>query len=223
MYHIVNRGVDGRNIFLDDHDRLRFMHDLFEFNDEHPALNLHYFFGKSIDIERQYERGRRVLLDILAFAVMPNHYHMLVQPKSDGAIPLFMKKLNMGYAKYFNEKYKRKGTLFQGRYKAVLVEDEAHFIHLPYYIHLNPLDMNFPEWRERVLRNPHKALKFLEEYRWSSHLDYLGKRNFPSVIAKQFLLDVFGGEQAYAKSFSDWLHELEYAKLYGKAQPLLLE
>ncbi len=226
----MNRGVDGRSIFLDDYDRLRFIHDLFEFNDENPSSNLHYFFDKqkhSMDIGRPYihqQEERKTLVDIFAFSIMPNHYHMLVQPKTENALPLFMKKLNMGYAKYFNEKYTRTGALFQGKYKAVLIEREAHFIHLPYYIHLNPLDMDFPEWRKRVLQNPKKALKFLEAYRWSSHPDYLGKHNFPSVIEKHLLLDVFGNEKIYAESFASWLGELDYKKFYDdQSLPLLLE
>jgi len=61
-----------------------------------------------------------MLVDILAFVLMPNHYHLLVMPRQDDAISLFMKKLNMGYAKYFNEKYDRSGALFQGEYKSIL-------------------------------------------------------------------------------------------------------
>ena len=59
----------------------------------------------------------------------------------------------MGYAKYFNEKYKRSGALFQGKYKSVMVKKESHFIYLLYYIHLNPLDLNSPEWRMGKLNN----------------------------------------------------------------------
>lgn len=99
---------------------------------------------------------------------MPNHYHLLLRPKFDDSLTKFMKKLNIGYAKYFNEKYKRSGALFEGRYKSVLVVDKSHFIHLPYYIHLNPLDLKFPEWRNREIKNYKEAMKFLENYRWSS-------------------------------------------------------
>jgi putative transposase len=118
-----------------------------------------------------------------------------------------MKKLNMGYAKYFNEKYERKGTLFEGRYKSVAVKHEAHFIHLPYYIHLNPLDLIFPEWRKRELRDRKKAMKFLESYRWSSHLDYLGKHNFPSVTKREFLMKFFGGTREYGNSIEQWMKD----------------
>ena len=84
---------------------------------------------------------------------MSNHYHLLLTPAVENGIALFMKKINGGYVKYFNEKYERKGTLFEGKYKRIIIKNEAHFIHLPYYIHLNPLDLAAPEWRERKIKN----------------------------------------------------------------------
>ena len=139
---------------------------------------------------------------------MPNHYHLLLSAVVENGIPLFMKKFNGGYARYFNEKYERKGALFETRYKKVIIKDEAHFIHLPYYIHLNPLDLIAPEWRERKLSNFKKAMKFLDTYRWSSHLDYAGKKNFPSATQRDFLLEFFEGHEQYKRDITDWLKEL---------------
>lgn len=114
----------------------------------------------------------------------------------------------MGYANYFNLKYKRVGALFQGRYKSILVEDESHFLHLPYYIHMNPLDLHSPEWREYKLKNHTKALNFLEGYRWSSFTDYVGVRNFPSVINPKFLSTVLGDYKKYRNSTTEFLKEM---------------
>lgn len=191
IFHTLNRGVDKRNIFLDEQDYLRFIHDLFEFNEQDWINTSFYSFHKSKDLRsRKKERKpRKLLVDILCFCLMPNHYHLLLTPKIENGISKFMRKLNMGYAKYFNEKNNRKGTLFESRYKSVLVKEEPHFIHLPYYIHLNPLDLVAPEWRERKINNIRKAMEFLNSYRWSSHLDYLGKQNFPSVTNRNFLLN----------------------------------
>ena len=72
---------------------------------------------------------------------MGNHYHLLLSERREGGISDFMRKVNVGYAKFFNEKYKRTGTLFQGRTKKVLVDSDAHFLHILHYIHLNPLDL----------------------------------------------------------------------------------
>src|SRR3989344_156156 len=134
IYHLLNRGVDKRKIFLDKEDHLRFIHDLFEFNDANPVADVLYTFTNTLDIGRPKVRverePRKILVDILAFVLMPNHYHLLVVPRQDSAVSLFMKKLNMGYAKYFNEKYDRSGALFQGKYKCVAIERDAHFIYI---------------------------------------------------------------------------------------------
>ncbi|MDP2638904.1 MAG: transposase [Candidatus Azambacteria bacterium] len=211
LFHTLNRGVDKRKIFIDDQDYFRFVHDLFEFNDLHWVNNNFYSFHKYNDIASRYieKKPRKLLVDIHAFCLMPNHYHLLISSKSENAIPTFMKKLNMGYAKYFNEKYNRKGTLFESRYKSVLIKDEAHFIHLPYYIHLNPLDLVAPEWRDKKIKNIKKAENFLENYRWSSYLDYIGNKNFPSVIYRDFLMSFFGSSDDYKKSTQEWLKDLD--------------
>lgn len=210
LIHVLNRGVDKRKIFLDKQDHFRFIHDLYEFNDKDNVLNISRF--QLIDVGCQSiekkKKQRKLLVDIHAFCLMPNHYHLLISPRVENGVPLFMKKLNGGYAKYFNEKYKRSGALFQGKYKRLAIKNEAHFIHLPYYIHLNPLDLITPEWRDRELGNFTKAIKFLDSYRWSSHLDYAGVNNFPSVTQRSFLLDFFGGQEEYKDSIKKWLKQL---------------
>ena len=130
-----------------------------------------------------------------------------------------MRKIGVGYANYFNQKYQRSGALLQGRYKLILVKEEAHFIHLPYYIHFNPLDLKMPDWREGEIENYQNAIKFLESYRWSSHLDYLGKKNFPSVTQREFLLKIFGGSENYKRGIQNWLKEMNLVKM----KQLLLE
>ncbi|MEK7626772.1 MAG: hypothetical protein AAB399_01215, partial [Patescibacteria group bacterium] len=100
-----------------------------------------------------------------------------------------------------------------------LVEKDSHFIHLPYYIHLNPLDIKFPEWREREIKNYKEAMDFLENYRWSSFPDYIGKKNFPSVTQRKFLLDFFDGHKQYKKDTIKWLKEMNL----GKIKDLILE
>jgi putative transposase len=144
---------------------------------------------------------------------MPNHYHLLLSPKVRDGISKFMHKVNMGYSKYFNTKYERGGTLFEGKHKSIIVTDDSHFIHLPYYIHLNPLDLVSSEWRKRKIKNYDEAIEFLKSYRWSSHLDYMGEKNFPSVTWRRFLLNLFGGEQGYRYSIKDWLETFEIKEI----------
>lgn len=223
IYHVLSRGVDKRKIFIDDKDRFRFIHNLYEFNDEAPADNssYHYFKGNSIVTARRYDvsgakidrQPRKLLVNILSFCLMPNHYHLLLQSVAKNGVSRFMKKLNMGYSRYFNIKHERTGTLFEGRFKSVPIENEAHFIYIPYYIHLNPLDIIAPEWRQRKIYNLKKVHDYLNSYRWSSHLDYCGRKNFPSVTQRKFLLDVFEGETCYEKAVSDWLRHLDIAEI----------
>ena len=199
---------------MDDQDYLRFIHDLFEFNDQQLTTANAYYFSKSSDIgcpniRPRVRKPRKLLVTIHCFCLMPNHYHLLVSPRVDYAIPLFMKKLNMGYAKYFNQRYERSGALFQGKYRKVLVERDAHFQYLPYYIHFNPLDLALPEWREQQLRSVGSALKFLDTYRWSSHQDYLGRKNFSSLTQRNFLLEYFGGADKYRQSVKEMLAAMD--------------
>jgi putative transposase len=197
MYHLLNRGVEKRNIVLDDHDRVRFIHDLYTFNDQQLALHPHQFDRKEL------HRPRKLLVRLQAFCLMGNHYHLLVSEAIPNGISLFMKKLNMGYSKYFNEKYKRSGALWQGKYKKKLIERDAHFLYIPYYIHLNPLDFILPEWREGKVKNVKGAFEYLENYRWSSHLDYLGRKNFPSLTEREVVGEILGSTNRYRKEIAN--------------------
>lgn len=227
IYHVLSRGVDKRKIFLSNRDYFRFIHNLFEFNNsEQSSSSPRRTFNQCSDIARRYigqkdRRKRKLLVDIHAFCLMPNHYHLLLSPRVEGGISKFMKKVNMGYAKYFNIKNGRKGALFESRYKSILIEDESHFMYLPHYIHLNPLDLHMPEWRERKLRSVTGAIKFLENYRWSSFPDYIGQKNFPSITNRDFLLEVFGGMDKYKNRVEEFLKDLNLAEL--GASGLLLE
>ena len=204
---MLDRGVDKRLVFMDEEDHYRFIHDLYVFNDTSPMYANGYFFQQeSFDIGCQkIAKDRACLVDIHAFALMPNHYHLLLSPLVEDGIPKFMKKLNMGYSKYFNEKNKRTGALWQGKYKSISVVNDGHFLYIPFYIHFNPLDMFAPEWRKGNIRNRPEAKEFLKNYRWSSHLDYLGIKNFPSVTNREMLLDFFEGTAGYAKTFKEEL------------------
>ncbi len=193
IYHIYNRGVEKRNVFLRDKDYLRFVHDLYEFNDADPVSNLWYHFDpKYSEVEPHYipreRKKRKLLVEILAFVLMPNHYHLILRQLRRNGIIDFMQKLG-GYTMYFNKVNQRVGPLFQGRYKAVLVEKTPHFIYLPLYVHANPLKIY------RGSTSLDKKMEFLETYRWSSFPDYIGKKNFPSVTSRSFLQECFGGEK----------------------------
>lgn len=214
IYHIYNRGVEKRKVFSNEKDYLRFIHDLFEFNDEAAALssNIRFacrfpskintsHFSSCLEVEPpNMRKPRKTLIEILIFTLMPNHFHLLVKQKKENGIVRFMQKLGTGYTLYFNQKYDRVGSLFQGRFKAVLVEERPHFDHLPFYIHFNPLEL-----MKKNTDSVAQMTEFLEKYRWSSFPDYIGKKNFPSVTSRSFLLKIFNGNKNFKKEAKKWL------------------
>ena len=213
IYHVFNRGVDKRTIFLEDADYFRFIHDLYEFNDQAPAENIYYKMPslQSYDVgNRKIQRkgSRTLLVDIVAFCLMPNHFHLLVRQRVDNGITLFMKKLGSGYANYFNIKNKRSGTLFQGRFKAVPIDTDRYATYIPFYIHANPIELYDPKWKELGLsKNKKDVLHFLEKYRWSNFPDCVGRKNFPSVTQRKFITDYFGEGAQYKKYMSQWIDQ----------------
>ena len=114
---------------------------------------------------------------------------------------------------YFNQKYERVGGLFQGRFKAMLIEKESHFLYLPHYIHLNPLDLRMPSWRDKKIKNVPRALTFLKSYRWSSYLDHIGKKNFPSIISSNLFKEFYGTPRVYRESLHEWVNDMDFADL----------
>ncbi|MCR4285814.1 MAG: transposase [Candidatus Kaiserbacteria bacterium] len=201
FWHLIGRGVDKRDIVLDDKDRVRFIHDMYVFNDLNPTPNY------VLNGRHEALRTRDLLVDIHSFCLMNNHYHLLVSERIEGGISLFMKKLNMGYTKYFNEKYERSGALWQGKYRKVLIERDAHFLYIPFYIHLNPLDYTHSRWRRGEVTESSKALESLSKYRWSSHLDYLGIKNFPSLIHMDILKPILGERRKYENAISTMIQD----------------
>jgi len=202
----MGRGVEKRDIVLDDSDRLRFIHNLYAFNDLNPVQNY------EIPTRQKGLQKRSLLVYIHAFCLMQNHYHLLVSEAVENGVSLFMKKLNMGYTKYFNERYTRSGALWQGKYRKVLITNNAHFLYIPFYIHLNPLDYVMPEWREGRVNNVRAALKHLSTYRWSSHLDYLGIKNFPSITHRNELQENLGIKQNYENIIAEIISDKTLAE-----------
>lgn len=193
LWHILNRGVDKRNIVTNDRDRRRFVRDLYEMNNSHPVKNLWYTANDPFsDLRSHYEKDKRDrLVDIHGWCLMGNHYHLLISEVKEGGITSFIRKLNIGYAKYFNEHHGRTGTLFQGRTKKVLIESDAHFLWILHYIHFNPLDFmkSAGDWRTQCLVNSKKALDWLEQYRWSSYRDYLGIGDYAPILEGSFMFE----------------------------------
>ncbi len=206
FYHIINRGIDKREIFLDDKDRLRFMNSLLVFNDQGPTQwHDSSFWQQRGSLYLIEYKSKNPLVEICVFALMRNHFHLLVRQLSEDGIAALMNKLG-GYSCFFNKKYERTGALFEGRYKTKLIKTEAQLRNTFIYIHTNPLEIIEPRWKDSLVDNPEKAIKFLEdEYLWSSYGDYSGKENFPSLVSQDFFLKLFGGREDLKKEIDSWI------------------
>ena len=223
--HVYNRGNRKQEIIRQSKDRWHFLEMLYYFNTNsstgRPFRDLKKTEMERSNLSKQGRNpfvwpgiwpSRKPIVKIMAFCLMPNHYHLLLSPRVEKGIPQFMKKLNAGYAKYFNKKYERVGALFQGRYKQIIVTDDTHFLHMPFYIHFNPLDLSHPEWRENNISDPRKALEFLKSYKWSSHLDYLVIKNFSSILNKKILMEIFESNKDYEKLVENYLKDIQIDK-----------
>ncbi len=208
LYHVINRGVDGRKIFLDTQDYARFVHDLYEFNDTAPATE--FLSSTTHDTSgRTTSRRRERLVDIHGWELMKNHYHLLLSERIEGGLTLFLRKLS-GYARYFNDRHKRRGNLFQGNTKKILVTRHEHFLYILHYIHLNSLDYlpGAKKWRIRdkgSIPEIPKVLEYLQNYRWSSYPDYCGMQNFPSILTTSLFSKALG--TGYSSSLKEYLND----------------
>ncbi len=207
IYHIINRGVEKRTIFLKSQDYSRFILGLEFFND-HNAINLWELVTKAArdnkSLFEERRRSRQPIVELMAFALMPNHYHLIVREITDGGTSLFMRKMG-GYSMYFNKQYDRVGPLFQSRFKAVHIQDDTQLNIVFLYVHTNPVELKEPMWKERKVQNFKGAIDWLEEYRWSSYHDYMKKFTFPHATQRDFFLDFYGGEKVCREAVENWI------------------
>lgn len=193
FYHIYNRGTDKRVVFSDEGDVERFMQSMEEFNVIVPIGSIYEnSFRKKYQLgnptSKQVENEK--LVNLVAYCINPNHYHFLLEQLVEGGVSMFMKRLGGGYTKYFNEKYKRSGVLFQGKFKAVHIDSNEQLLHVSVYVNLND--------RVHKLGNPTSKLvgsrSSWEEYK--SKLD-------ESLCSKDVILGQFKSQNEYQNFAED--------------------
>ena len=228
VYHIYNRGVAKYPICKEEGDYWRFLQGLCLFNDvkstnrvlwelERQRGELNLKILRDYVVSPSHERDK--LVRILAYCIMGNHYHLLVEEIREGGITQFMHKFGTGYSMFFNKKHERVGPLFQGRFKNVPVDDDLQLQYLLVYINvLNPANFVAPNWKEEGIDNIEKVLRYAEEYPWSSHQDYLGLRN--SIILEK---GVFENIFLTPKSYFDLVVAVLEGKKHEQIPHLLLE
>lgn len=186
-YHIYNRGTDKRLIFLDNADRDRFVRLLFISNSTKPVVfrNIKNMAYSDID------KGEPIVA-IGAYCLMPNHFHILARETTPGGISVFMGKLLTAYSAYFNKKYQRTGALFESTFRAQHVDNDNYLKYLFAYIHLNPVKLIEPDWKEKGIVNAKVAIKQLSEYRYSSYDEYMAVvREENAILSKEVFPEYF--------------------------------
>jgi putative transposase len=184
FYHIYNRGVEKRNIFLDEQDYKVFLSylKLYLTNKE----DLISFLKKRNDLsdDQKNEKISKLMalknyfnkIELLCYVLMPNHFHLEIRQKNQTDMEDFMRSLITKYSKYFNKRYDRVGPLFQGRYNAVLITNERYLLHLGRYIHLNP---------QEIIGNKQS----LSSYSWSSYQAYINNLSVSWLNKNYFFSD----------------------------------
>ncbi|TRZ83500.1 hypothetical protein D4R86_00705 [bacterium] len=183
-YHIYDHGVEERKVFVDEYDFKRALVCLGVFNDTKPSPEKLFRFVKNpLQLTKRYNPDNRDrLVDIIAFTLLPTHYHFFLQERQEKGISRFMHCFNKGYARYFNLKYERRGTLWESAFGAKLIDNEAYFTHIMTYIHLNILDLHHPQWREGNIKNWEKVAGEMKNYPWSSYSYYRTGKSDPPFL-----------------------------------------
>src|SRR3989344_3379806 len=198
-YHIYNRGAHKYATFTDDSDYSRFSALLHLANHTGPVL-----LGELL--ERKKHRGRfsgeiftepadKALVAVLAYSLMPNHFHLVIRQKMDNGITRFMQKVAVSYSMYFNTKYEHSGVLFQGRFKSSHLGTDPYFKWIFPYVHLNPISLIESDWQEKGISDPARAKDFLKNYRHSSYYDYyVSERSERAILEYDETVDLLDGE-----------------------------
>ncbi|HEY4508206.1 MAG TPA: transposase [Candidatus Paceibacterota bacterium] len=203
FYHLYNRGTEKRIIFTCKADYERFMTLLFLCNGK-IAVDLK-IQGRTL-YEVQYIDKGETIVDICAYCLMPNHFHLLLKEKTKNGISHFLQKLLTGYTMYFNKRYDRRGTLFEGRSKARHADGDQYLSYLFAYIHLNPVKLIDPRWKESGIANKKSAELFLKNYQWSSFTDYCGTERLEKLIINKTALPEYAETAgAFKRMVTDWL------------------
>ncbi len=209
-HHIYNRGVARQAIFVDDRDRHRFVTTLMYYR--FRALRLRFSMWLELEGDarvrwmKQMVQASDQLVAVIAFALMPNHVHLLLRQTSEDGISIFMQHLSNSYTKYFNTRHNRVGPLFQGPFKAIRVDTDGQLLHLSRYIHLNPLVGHVVDESEWL------------RYPWSSLVEY--RRGKSAWLDLHPILGQFASSAAHEAFVRDYADQ---AQRLSQLTPVLLE
>lgn len=210
IYHIFNRGVERRNLFLSSRDRERFIMLLEYYRFAKNPKSFSHYLNLPLQERKRFQNSLHTLpqaVDILSYCLMPNHFHLLVRQNTNHGIIQTVSNIANSYAKYFNIKQKRVGPLFQGPFKAVLIESDEQLIHVSRYIHLNPVISGIIDEKE------------LCKYPWSSLPTY-AESNQSNWVEVKTVLSHFHTRDSYRVFIQD---QIKYGKELDKIKHLIIE
>ena len=213
-FHVYNRGNSKQEIFFNDEDKKRFIKLLYISNSKKSFRFRDDIVNKKIDAW-EFERGE-TLVSIGAWVLMPNHFHIYItspipgmggtEEEEKASIALFMNKLCISYAKYFNKKYNRVGCLFEGPFRSVHIKNDNQAKYLFSYIHLNPIKLIDSKWKENGISNKNLALEYLNTYKWSSYIDHRGiKRRENLILQLKNFPKYFSNIKDFDSEIFSWL------------------
>lgn len=209
-YHIYNRGNSKQVIFHDDEDYSYFMNLLIVMN----SLERKSVRGASLqnvgtnDLVDKHKHDEPVV-SIGIYCLMPNHFHILLRQEKENGISLFLQKISTAYAMYFNKKYTRTGSLFEGKFKSKYAGEDVYLKYLFSYIHLNPLKLKHDDWKYRAIPNDDLLYRFIITYKYSSAKEYASS-NF-SITKPQAFPGYFLDRGSFRDFLFTWI-KLQHAQ-----------
>ncbi len=202
IYHVYTRGIERRNVFLDRADRERFSDLLVHCLPRNQLRS--YSIARRLKIKQEITKDGAGLIDLLSYCLMSNHIHLLIKENFDGGTSLYMHRLLTSYARYFNVRQDRSGSLFVNPFKAVLISGDDQLLHVSRYIHLNP-------FMARIVGDP-------LVYRWSSLKEYVEEQ--PKFLCHYSLIKEMVPPQDYRDFIYD---EAGYVRSLVETEHLLID
>ena len=210
IYHVFNRSIARQPIFLNQKDYQRGINVLQFYQYSNIPLRFSYYNRLPIDQKNDFflklKNGKKQV-QILAYCFMPNHFHFLLKQLENNGIASFTSNIQNSYAKYFNIKHDRTGSLFQSMFKAIHIETDEQLLHVMRYIHLNPLTSFVV-----------KDISALKQYPWSSLPEYLESK--PIITESSFINKFFNTVDDFEKFIVD---QANYQRQLHEIKHLLLE
>lgn len=212
IYHVMNKSIAGFKIFNSEHDYQRILQNFAYFSIGDPLPKFAFFLDRSHQARKSFEAylhqcfpKPNLRVQIIAYCLMPTHFHLILKPLEENGISLMMHDALNSYSHYFNAKYKRKGPLWVGPFKNVLVDSDEQLWHLTRYLHLNPSTAS-------IVKNP-------EDWPYSSYHEYIAPTKVKWILCDyQELLNI--RPKLYRKFVED---QADYQRELAQIKHLTLE